>query len=562
MKSRYFKIAVLLAVFSLAGCDDFFNINRDPNNPLDVPLNQLLPSIQVDAAGALGINSGGLSQIATTYVHHTVQRGNTINDYAAVGDDFGVATPWTIFYTRALQDIEEMISKAEETEATHYVGVGKIMKAYFYSILVDVYGDVPFSQACNAIEFPNPKYDLGEEIYPQLFTMLDEGIAALSGASTLSPDGDDLFYGGNLDQWRRFAKTVKLKMYNQVRLVQDVSDEVNALLAEEADLIINAGDDFQFNYNSGVSPDNRNPAYVQEWAPATAQYYMSPYFYEIMRNMNTFNHPDYGGKIDVEDPRVPYYFYNQIAEVTEDTPPENPCSYCYGYVKDDVFILSEPALQGTGVVAIHEFSDAIDPNAGFDQSRSQTVCGLYPLGGRYDNGAGGATNFNGHSSVAQRFLTAYAVRFIEAELYHTGVATGGAVKAREAFKKGIEAGFAKVNEIASSVEAPPIADAAITTYVNAVLVAYDGADDEGKLEHIITQKWIATFGWGVDAYTDYRRTGYPILFDGNTDDLPGTVRTREYPVAYPWSSANLAVNAEAPVQKIISSAEAKPFWMK
>lgn len=561
MKSKYLKIAVFLGVFSLVGCKDFFDINRDPNNPTDVPLNQLLPSVQVDAAGALGINSGGLSQIATTYVHQTVQRGTTINDYAVVGDDFGVATPWTVFYTRALQDIEEILVKAGETDATHYTGVAKIMKAYFYSILVDVYGDVPFSEACNANEFPNPKYDLGEEIYPQLLTMLDEGIAALGTESTLSPGVDDLFYGGDRDKWRKFARTVKLKMYSQVRLVQNVSSEVNALLADEDALIANAGEDFQFNYNSGVSPDNRNPAYVQEWAPNTAQYYMSPYFYEMMKNMNTFDHYDYGAKIGVQDPRLPYYFYNQIAEISEDTPPENPCLYCYGYMKDGSFVVSVPELAGTGVLAIHEFSDAIDPNAGFDQSRSQTVCGLYPLGGRFDNGAGGASNFNGHPSVPQRLLTHYAVKFIEAELYHTGVATGGAVKAREAFAAGIDAAYAKVNEIAALAGAPLIGAANIKTYKDAVLAAYDGGDDEEKLEHIMTQKWIATFGWGVDAYTDYRRTGYPVLFDGNTDNLSGTVRTREYPVAYPWSSANLSVNSAAPTQKIISSADAKPFWM-
>jgi len=224
--------------------------------------------------------------------------------------------------------------------------------------------------------------------------------------------------------------------------------------------------------------------------------------------------------------------------------------------------VSVPELEGTGVVAIHEFSDAIDPNAGFDQSRSQTVCGLYPLGGKFDNGAGGATNFNGHPSVPARFLTAYAVKFIEAELYHTGAATGDAAKARAALEAGIRAAYAKVNEIATAVQVPVIGKAAIDTYVGAVLDAYDAADDSGKMEHIITQKWIATFGWGVDAYTDYRRTGYPVLFDGNTDNLPGTVRTREYPLSYPWSSANLAVNSSAPVQKIISTAEAKPFWMK
>ena len=78
----------------------------------------------------------------------------------------------------------------------------------------------------------------------------------------------------------------------------------------------------------------------------------------------------------------------------------------------------------------------------------------------------------------------------------------------------------------------------------------------------MTQKWIASFGWGVDMYTDYRRTGFPLLFDGNTDNLSFTIRTKEFPFAYPWPTNNLAVNSNAPAQKVVTSNEAKPFWMK
>jgi len=193
---------MIIAGLSVLSCDDFFNINTDPNNPTDVPLRQLLPQTQIDGAGALGLNSGGLSQIASTYIHQIVQRGVSINDYGVVGDDFGVITPWNVLYSYALQDIEEIIRKGTESEAMHYVGIAKIMKAYYYSILVDVYADVPFSEANQALEFPNPKYDNGEEIYPQLFALLDEGMANLEAESTLSPGIDDLFYGGDLDLWR------------------------------------------------------------------------------------------------------------------------------------------------------------------------------------------------------------------------------------------------------------------------------------------------------------------------------------------------------------------------
>jgi hypothetical protein len=95
------------------------------------------------------------------------------------------------------------------------------------------------------------------------------------------------------------------------------------------------------------------------------------------------------------------------------------------------------------------------------------------------------------------------------------------------------------------------------------LAAYDAAgSDEERLEHIITQKWIASFGFGVDEYTDFRRTGYPFLYDGNTDNLSFTVRTREFPNAFPWPTNNLSVNGNAPPQKVVTSEEAKPFWME
>jgi len=565
MKSKFSKILVVFSIIGLMGCGkDFLDINEDPNNPTDVSLELLLPSVQLDMAGAMGTSGGGLSQITMSYMHQIVQRNNQ-NDYGVQGVDFGVTAPWLTLYTRSLADIETIIKKSEEQEAYPYLGMALAMKAYCYSILVDIWGDVPFSQANKAPEILLPVYDLGENIYPQLIDMLDDAIENLEKESIFEVEEEDLIYGGDPDLWIQFANSLKLKMYNQMREVDDVSAEVTALLTENNFISVGT-EDFQLTYGTSVGPDNRNPGYVQEWAPGTANYYVSPYFYEIMANLNTFDHPDYGGRIGatgVSDPRIPYYFYNQIAEVSADDSPENPCSYCYGYVdpNTDAFIVQVPELGGTGMVAIWPFSLDIDPNEGFAQGASQTVLGLYPLGGKYDDGEGGAASFDGNPQIPQRMLTFYSQKFTEAELYLTNVATGDDALA---LRDGMRAAFAKVNEFATIAGAPTISTATRDTYINAVLADYNdpATTDEERLEHIITQKWIASFGFGVDAYTDYRRTGFPYIFDGNTDDLNFTVRTKEFPNAFPWPTNNLASNGNAPAQKVITSEDAKPFWME
>lgn len=556
--NKIYKVSLIpLVLLFLTSCHEFLDINEDPNNPLEVPLSLLLPSIETDIAGSLTPAAGGLSGITQAYMHQTTQRGNDWNDYGFDGSDFQVITPWNVLYTRALKDLDIMIAQAQTEGSAHYQGIGLILKAYTYSVIVDIWADAPFSQALQGTDNPYPNYELGEDIYPQLFTMLDEGISLLTANSLASPAGDDIFYGGDLDQWRKLAKTIKLKLYNQIRLVENVSSQVNALISE-GDLITE-DDDFEFPFGTTTTPDDRNPAYVEDWTGSSPRNYINPLMYEYMNNLNTFQHRDYGGEIGVVDPRVPYYFYNQISSIpAEET--ENPCSYCYGYTDaSGEFIVQVPELENTGMVAIYSFSFNIDPNEGFDQATSQTLMGLYPIGGKYDDGEGGAASAgDGLPGASQRILTYFARKYIEAELFLTGTATGDA---REAFEEAMLASFAKVNEVAAEAGAPAISEEAIDEYIAAVLEAYDGADDNGKLEHIITQKWLASFGFGVDAYTDYRRTGYPVLHDGNTDNIPYTVRGRNFPNSFPWVTQNLQINQNAPNQKNVVSEAAKVFWM-
>lgn len=545
MKSK--KIKSILAVVALMGvlsaCSDFLDINQDPNNPTDVSLALLLPYSQTSIVAAVDNTAGGLSSHTQTVIGQYTQRG-FLNDYGLQPNDFAIAISWQQFYVEAITDLNLIINKGTQAESWHYVGIAQVMEAYAFSVAVDLWGDVPFSEAGLGSENPFPNYDNGADVYAGIFALLDA--AVVNFGKDAPAVTSDLFYDGDPDQWRKLAKSLKLKLLNQVRLVQNVSAEATAL-ASEGDLILDIDDDWELAYGTSISPENRNPGFVQEWTAGGQFYYINPHFFEMMRGTDSF-FP--GGNIflGISDPRVPYYFFNQLP-TADDAAAQNPCAYC-------------PSKSGTPFLSIYAFSFNIDPNEGFDQGRSQTVPGLYPIGGKYNDGAGGqasnasaltAGQVTGPGNTPQRLLTSFQTKYTLAELALAGVIPGNP---RVYLQDAITDSFDKVNEVAALGSAPSLSATAINNYVNAVLAVYDGGGSE--LQVIITQKWIASFGYGIDSYNDYRRTGFPVLHDGNTDNLGVTTRTRNFPVSFPHELQDIITNPNAPSQRVISVD--RVFW--
>lgn len=527
--SRYINlIGIICFALLFIGCEsDFLDINSDPNNPTEVPLRQLLPAIEV-RLGTVTDHATGFSNFAHNYLQYTTVRGN-LNLNIITGNDFFVITPWNNAYQTVLTDIREVVRIGTENEDWHYVGIAQIIQAYVFSLLVDYYGDVPYFNANQGAANPTPEFNSGPEIYADIFNKIDEGIANLAKESTLSPGDDDVIYEGDVDKWRRFAKTLKLKLYNQIKDVQDVSAAVQALIAE-GDLISSPAEDFEIPYGQSTAPDDRNQGYATEYASGTHSY-VNPYFYEVLTNQNTFGH---GGNIfPVDDPRLPYYVYDQLQPGDE---PENDPAY-----------LDE----ATGFLSIYSFSYNIDPNEGFDQAASQSVMGLYPVGGRYDEGEGVLINFNGYGAGPLRLLPYFNRLYIEAELALSGEISGDP---QVLLESAIRASFAEVNAIASAASAPQIEEDPIDDYVARVMSTYAS----NPLRTIITQKWIANYGAPVDIYNDYRRTGYPILHDGNTDNLIVTERTRDFIVSLPYANTDLDLYPNPPAQR--NPYSSRVFW--
>lgn len=529
-------LSATLVVLSVSSCSDFLDINTDPNNPLDARLDQVLPTVQTVIFEALGNGGGGMSDITSQFVHHTVQRGNN-NFYFFAGNEFNIANAWPNLYAGALKDLDVMIEKGNERSSFHYLGIAQTLKAYTYSIMVDLWGKAAYFEFGQGTENPFPSFDDGAAVYADLFLLLNEATTNLAKDAAESPGADDLIYGGDVEKWLRLANSLKLKLYNQVRLTSLYDATAVANIIADDNLLGDVEDGFKLLYGTSNNPENRHPLFNQDYVQNNANN-ISPYFYLIMKGDPTLAPDAYNPIYDgVEDPRIPYYFYNQL----DGDAPQNPTTSAYW----------------GDFLSIWFASFNIDPNEGFDQAQSQTMVGLYPAGGAFDNGsgttAGVAANQNPGLGGAgyQRLYPYFAHLYTRAEL---ALIAGAPGDPRALFEDALRASFDEVNELAPN----DIGGATIDAYVADVLALYDAASTQGKLEHIMTQKWIASFGFSIDSYTDYRRTGYPIMFDPNADVNPFTILNRAYPVSIPYNIDDLQINPNADAQR--NPATDKVFW--
>lgn len=531
-KTKYFIL--IFTMVALSGCADFFDINKDLNNPTDATLPQLLLAPQVNIFDAFGDGLSGVGDLTGQWVHHTVQRGPN-NFYFMDGNEFAIASAWSDIYNSALEDLNIIISKAEAQGAHNYAGVAKLLKAYTLATTVDIWGIAVNTEFGQGPANFAPHFDTGEEVYAACLALIAEAKTDLGKtvSASLAIGPQDQIYNGKVATWIKFANSLKLKLYNQVRLTNlyDAAD-VTALLTEDNFISANS-EGFRLLYTNSNTPENRHPLFVEDYTGAVSNY-IDPYFFLFMKGDPSL-YPLFSG---IADPRIPYYMYNQLATGEN---PQNKFAYKNG-----------------NFLAIWFASFNIDPNEGFDQGNSQTLVGLYPCGGPYDDGLGvNRTSTIGMGGAGyQRLYPFHSQLFTRAELALT-MNTGE--DAAALLTAALDAAFAEVNEVADKAKAPTISVSDITTYETAVLNLFNSAaTTDNKLEILMAAKWVSNFKSGPDAYTDYRRTGYPVMFDPATDNNAVTVLNRNYPVSFPLNALDLKINPNAPTDR--NPGTTKIFW--
>ncbi len=258
MKNIFKYISVLVVVLLLASCDDdYLDVNTDPNNPTTVTPDLVLPVGQVYTANIMfGNDRRRLNDLANMMMYNWSQS----DGYSWYTDEFKYNVTSTFYdgifnnsYSNALKQYE--ILNNLDVEYDNYKAIAKIMKAYHFQILVDLYGDVPYTEALQRGAEATPKYDDAQTIYDDLIVQLTEAITLIDNATEgIKPGVDDIMYQGNMTSWKQFANSLKLRiLVRQMSMgTRDtyIQDEMNVIVAEGSGFITD---------NAGI-----NPGYLKE----------------------------------------------------------------------------------------------------------------------------------------------------------------------------------------------------------------------------------------------------------------------------------------------------------
>lgn len=497
---KVFACAVVLAGANSCETTDL-EILENPNAlaPGQADVDFFLNSIQVDLASYFeAITEEGME---VTRILHMF---GPLYSNAYTADQFNF--PYSLAYADIISDSRALRVNAEEQELFTHVAISKVIEAYVMLSLVDYFGDVPYSEAIDGTNIPNPNVDSGAEIYAAVEVLLDEAIADF-GKDELSLPANDLYYGGDEDKWIALANTLKLKMYVQTRLVDNsVGSKIDAIISSGNYIDSNA-DDFQFEYSTVfANPDSRHPIFTRNFnVPADVADYMSnSYMYYL-----AYENP-------VQDPRTRYYFYRQQLTMTtneqeaECINEEAPGHYdldhypfCYAGNFDGT---TDPDSGYWG--RDHGNNDGIPPDGG-----KRTTWGVYPVGGQFDSNQGDPVAGRDIGLQGAGISPIMLASYVDFMLAESALTIGTSGDARMYLENGMRKSINKVINFG----APAVEDASfipsqenIDAYVSTVLSSYDDASEDEKLNIIVKQYFIALFGNGVEAYNTYRRTCKPV----------------------------------------------------
>jgi hypothetical protein len=263
------KILLSLAFLALTiSCtDDITGLNKDTKNPTTTKAEFLYSNAQkviVDQMSSTSVNLNVYRLFAqhwteTTYPDESqydiTTRSIPANTYAAL-------------YRDALADLNqakkqlnaEVPAGAQQTAIlNNKKAMVDMLMVYAYSVLVDTFGDVPYSEALDIEGHPLPKYDDAKTIYKDLLTRLAADVALISSEASF---GDaDLIYAGDAMQWKKFANSLRLRLGVNMLDVDAVYAKAQITAAVASGTIASNADNTLFVYSSS-SVGNSNPLYA------------------------------------------------------------------------------------------------------------------------------------------------------------------------------------------------------------------------------------------------------------------------------------------------------------
>lgn len=539
----YFIVGAL--AIGATSCNKFLDINKNPNQPTSTTPELVLPTAITATAGLNNNYSQSLGFVGGFYANVygfggygvTVSLNYGTNDFAG---------PFQASYDNA-NDYQYILNATGGDAAKIYSNsIARIMKSFVFSKLVDNYNDVPYTEALQGASILTPKYDTGADIYQALVGELNTAIAnitagqAASSTTTKILGASDPMFGGDMDRWKRFANSLKLRLLVKMRGVAATSGFATTQFAS-------------FDNTLGVLQEDAvvNPGYLKQGGR------LAPVYASLGGNEN--------------DQRVATSIL--------------PTRYAYGFYNGNK--LSDA---GRGSVIYRLFPNTATNQLGQETLASTVVppAGFTAFYTGVDYLTPGLGAVKGPAQGQPIMIVAEA-RLLRAEAYLKGYLSGDA---KAEFEAGIAASFrylyknqtgivdaSKTTALTTAVADYKAANPVLSTTASyAYLVNYDltatplSADYNKdvaarRLEAIITQKWIALNEISHDeAFAEYRRTGWPYNSANNATPVTSMASIQSRSTSpdklisrLPYAQSEYNLNS-ANVPQNVDIFTAKVFW--
>ena len=260
-------LSFVLTISLVVGCtDEFEDLNTSPNQATETSVTPdlLLPFViekPVDLTRGSNIRNERLNlDGGMLWIQHFARRVYTYEgDTYSPSSDLAQNT-WEKLYTEALLNAERirLLATTEEQKNAHYEGVALVMRSWVFSLLTDIFGPVPYTQALQTKgeeEVLKPAYDAMPVVYEGIINDLDQAVALL--AQEAKPISGDILFQGDIDRWVKFANSLQLKLLNRASSASGFSVDIPTKMTEVMERPIFTGnDDYAFLAHSATRPSN------------------------------------------------------------------------------------------------------------------------------------------------------------------------------------------------------------------------------------------------------------------------------------------------------------------
>ncbi len=483
----------LLATALLTSCTGKFDdMNKNPAKLSDAGAREL-PFMFTRAQSAATIHRPYYQTISILmpdlYAQYFALTTTSFQTDRYVMNDGWLSRPGIITYVLTLPQLQTIFDNTERSSGEY--ALANIMMTYTFHRLTDYYGPVPYFEAGQASS--SIAYDPQDKIYDDLFKRLDSAVTNLKAGTAANVFGNyDIIYEGNVQQWIRFANTLRLRLALRISKVDPARAKTEAEAAV-AGGVMTAASHSAYIKRSAKGDDANGLA----TNAVNNEFSMSSTMASYLKGYN--------------DPRLPIYF--------------------------------QPAVASGQFKGLRNGSSATDINKpGNRPAQTSNV------GPRWVNWNG--ATWIGQLEATQPVMHAAEAWFLRAEGALNGWNMDGT--AQELYEKGIAASMQEwgINDLtvinsyitSAAVPAAP-GDEAGSPAVAATPVKWAATGSMQRLQ-IGTQKWLALYPDGQEAWAEFRRSGYPVMYpvlQSDNSDLPaGTFINR-----LPYSSVEASTNGAA-----------------